>query len=478
MDRYLAKLYSRINYERQVRVGPRHFKLNNIRELLRRIDAPHLKYPVIHVAGTKGKGSVATMVAEILAASGRKTGLFTSPHLLRINERIVVGGKSISDQDFEAVLTSLEPFIQTMDKISEEIRHAPPTPDNEVCPVARKLAPITAKPLTFFEIITAAAMLHFANQNCDAVVLEVGLGGRLDSTNVCEPAATVITNISLDHTRQLGTTIDKIAFEKAGIIKPDVPVVSGALNPEADAVIQSVAKERNSPVFRLGQDFSITDQAARRFSFQGNFAASEKITIDDLRLTMLGQHQRTNAALAIATAETLNLNDWKISADSIRSGLLNANLQGRAQIVGDSPTVIMDVAHNVASITALTRTISNELPAWQTAPTKRLVFAVSKEKDNAGMLEILLREFDQIILTKYQDNPRGVAAESLLDLSEQIVSDKQLTDKEIILAENPTAAWRQVREAATEDDIICITGSVFLVAELLETVRRDAAGRS
>jgi len=237
MDQYLAKLYSRINYERQVRVEPQHFKLNNIRELLRRIDAPHLEYPVVHVAGTKGKGSVATMIAEILTASGRKTGLFTSPHLLRINERIIVGGQSISDLDFEAVLESLAPIIKTMDQISEEIRSAATSSENKTCPVAKQHAPITAKPLTFFEIITAAAMLHFANQNCDAVVLEVGLGGRLDSTNVCEPAATVITNISVDHTRQLGKTIDKIAFEKAGIIKPNVPVISGATAPEAAKVI-------------------------------------------------------------------------------------------------------------------------------------------------------------------------------------------------------------------------------------------------
>ena len=235
MDHFLSKLYSRINYELKIRVEPRDFKLYNIRALLARVGDPHLDYPVIHIAGTKGKGSVATMTANILTASGRKTGLFTSPHLQRINQRIVVDGGPISDEDFEAVLEQLDPQIAAMDELCAEIRKSRPNknpdkknnPDDWLSPDPETGLPLTGKPLTFFEIMTAAAMLHFANNNCDGVVLEVGLGGRLDSTNVCEPAISVITNISLDHTRQLGSTVDKIAFEKAGIIKPGVPVVCG-----------------------------------------------------------------------------------------------------------------------------------------------------------------------------------------------------------------------------------------------------------
>ena len=197
---------------------------NNIRALLARVGDPHLRYPVIHVAGTKGKGSVATMSANIVSASGRKTGLFTSPHLQRIHQRIVIDGVPISDQDFEAVLARLGPQIDAMDGLCATIRKARPTekrgqqvnPDDWLAPDPVTGLPLSGKPLTFFEIMTAAAMLHFANRQCDAVVLEVGLGGRLDSTNVCQPAVCVITNISLDHTRQLGSTIDKIAFEKRG----------------------------------------------------------------------------------------------------------------------------------------------------------------------------------------------------------------------------------------------------------------------
>jgi len=268
MDHFLAKLYSRINYELKIRVEPKDFSLNNIRALLARIGDPHLNCPVIHVAGTKGKGSVATMSANIVTASGRKTGLFTSPHLQRIHQRIVIDGIPISDQDFEAVLAQLDPQIAAMDTLCATIRESRPTekperpvnPDEWLAPDPVSGLPLSGKPLTFFEIMTAAAMLHFANCQCDAVVLEVGLGGRLDSTNVCQPVVSVITNISLDHTRQLGSTIDKIAFEKAGIVKPGVPVVCGSNDPLAIETIESIATQRGTDMFLLGRDFSMEEK--------------------------------------------------------------------------------------------------------------------------------------------------------------------------------------------------------------------------
>ena len=501
MDHFLSKLYSRINYELKIRVQPQDFKLYNIRALLARVGDPHLACPVIHVAGTKGKGSVATMSANILTASGRKTGLFTSPHLQRINQRIVVDGLPISDDDFEAVLAELDPQIVVMDELCAKIRESEPSkrssekssPDDWLSPDPETGLPLTGKPLTFFEIMTAAAMLHFANSQCDAVVLEVGLGGRLDSTNVCEPAISVITNISLDHTRQLGSTVEKIAFEKAGIIKPGVPVVCGSRDPVVVKVIQRIADDRKADMFLLDRDFTVVE---RRLDQSGSDLAKQQIAIGSsqfefdcrgklcftdraasefdwqgLRLAMLGQHQRTNAALAIATMETLDAGgDWGIDADAISQGLLNTHLDGRTQVVGESPTVVLDVAHNVVSVSVLLQTLHAELAIWSTANKKVLILAISADKDCEGMLRILLPAFDQVFITTYQDNPRGVTADELFMLAKDVARKESLSGK-IDVASTPELAWEAATDSLQPNDVLCCTGSVFLIAELIDLAK-------
>ena len=500
MDHFLSKLYSRINYELKVRVQPRDFKLYNIRALLARVGDPHLNYPVIHVAGTKGKGSVATMAANILTASGHKTGLFTSPHLQRINQRIVVDGKPISDEDFEAVLAQLDPQIAAMDELCAKIRDSEPSkkpdqknkPDDWLSPDPETGLPLTGKPLTFFEIMTAAAMLHFANSKCDFVALEVGLGGRLDSTNVCEPAVCVITNISLDHTRQLGSTVDKIAFEKAGIIKSGVPVVCGSRDPAVIEVIQSIADERNADMFLLDRDFSFAEkrvlgESSKQFAEQTSIASSQfeftcrgKLCFGDqavdfaqrdLRLSMLGQHQRTNALLAVAAVETLNASgNWSIDGEAISQGLLNTQLDGRTQVFSESPTIVLDVAHNVASANVLLETLQTELAGWENARKKALILAISKDKDCAGILQILLPAFDRVWITTYQDNPRGVAADELFKIAEDVAQQKSLSTK-IETALTPDLAWQAATESLQPADVLCCTGSVFLIAELIDLAK-------
>ena len=496
MDHFLSKLYSRINYELKIRVQPRDFKLYNIRALLARVGDPHLDYPVIHVAGTKGKGSVATMAANILTASGRQTGLFTSPHLQHINQRIVVDGLPISDESFEAVLAQLDPQIAAMDDLCAKIRESEPSkkpdeknnPDDWLSPDPETGLSLTGKPLTFFEIMTAAAMLHFANSKCDAVVLEVGLGGRLDSTNVCEPAVSVITNISLDHTRQLGSTIDKIAVEKAGIIKPGVPVVCGSRDPIAVETIQNIADDRQADMFLLDRDFSVverrlseTDQEsaiAKQFEFDchGKLSISGKAPAEfkwhGLQLAMLGQHQRTNAGLAVATIAVLNANsDWGIDANAISQGLLNTQLDGRTQVFGDSPTVVLDVAHNVASTSVLLQTLQTELASWTRADKKALILAISTDKDCEGILQILLPAFDRVWITTYQDNPRGVAAAELFKLAESVAQQESLST-EIEIAATPDLAWQAATDSLQPTDVLCCTGSVFLIAELIDLAKR------
>ena len=501
MDHFLSKLYSRINYELKIRIEPRDFKLYNIRALLGRVGDPHVDYPVVHVAGTKGKGSVATTTANILTASGRRTGLFTSPHLQRINQRIVVDGVPISDEDLEAVLERLDPQIEAMDALCAKIRKSRPVrkpdqesdPDDWLSPDPETGLPITGKPLTFFEIMTAAAMLYFANSECDAVALEVGLGGRLDSTNVCTPAICVITNISLDHTRQLGSTVDKIAFEKAGIIKPGVPVICGSRDPVAVEVIRNIADKQNSDMFLFGRDFSITEKrldgegsikiagqaplGSSHFEFDchGKLGFADRAAVEfahkSLRLTMLGQHQRINAALAVATIEALNaIRDWNIDANAISQGLLSTQLEGRTQVFRESPTVVLDVAHNVASASVLFKTLRTELLSWGTADKKALILAISVDKDCAGILQILLPAFDRVWITTYQDNPRGVAADELLKLAQKVVQQKSLSI-ELDVASTPELAWQAATKSLKPNDVLCCTGSVFLVAELIDLAK-------
>ena len=501
MDHFLFKLYSRINYELKIRVEPRDFKLYNIQALLARVSDPHLDYPVVHVAGTKGKGSVATMAANILTASGRKTGLFTSPHLQRINQRIVVDGLSITDEGFEAVLGELDPQVNAMDELCADIRKSHSNkksdqnsnPDDWLVPDPETGLPLTSKPLTFFEIMTAAAMLHFANSNCDAVVLEVGLGGRLDSTNVCEPAVSVITNISLDHTRQLGSTIDKIAFEKAGIIKPGVPVVCGSRDPTAVKVIQDIADERKADMSLLDRDFSITEKRSAvemsdklmgqaliansriEFDCHGKLNSTGKASVDfahqDLQLSMLGHHQRTNAALAVAAIETLNAKgDWNVDAEAISKGLLNTQLDGRTQVFGQSPTIVLDVAHNVASAGVLLETMQIEMAGWTSANKRALILAISIDKDCEGIMQILLPAFDRVWVTTYQDNPRGVAADDLHKLANKVAQQESLSI-EIDVAATPDLAWQAATDSLEPTDLLCCTGSVFLIAELIDLAR-------
>ncbi len=466
----LAELYGRINYERQLKVTPGHFKLQNMREILKRLDAPHLKYPVIHVAGTKGKGSTCTMIGQILTASGRKTGVYTSPHLETIHQRMVIDGSLISDAELAETLKTLKPVIEAMDAQAEIKGH---------------------RPLTFFEITTAAALLHFGNQNCDVVVLEVGLGGRLDSTNVCEPATCVITNISIDHTRQLGSTVDKIAFEKAGIIKDSVPVVSGAIVPDAAKVIAEVAAQNNAPLFVLDQDFEISAEENQTFDFSARMPLNQEAVrklessatdensflgemgFAQLKLGLLGHHQRVNAAVSIATIQTLNQRGWQVSEDAIRLGLQRASLCGRTEVVSLSPTIVIDMAHNAASVEALVETLQHDLPKWKSSAKKTLIVALSREKDAEKILDPLVGAFDQIILTKFQDNPRGRDEAELFKIANAIgdkLRSESLPAADLITAPNPHLAWEMASENLRADQSVCVTGSAFLVAELRKVI--------
>ena len=447
----LGKLYGRINYERQAYVAPKSFDLSKMRGLVQRLGSPELKYPVIHVAGTKGKGSVCTMLGSILTTSGFRTGVYTSPHMETIHQRMAVDGKLVTDDQMLAVFERFEPIVAEYDQW---------------------LASQNRRPVTFFEFTTSMAMQFFADQKCDAVVLETGLGGRLDSTNVCQPKLCVVTNISLDHTKQLGTTLEKIASEKAGIIKPNVPVISGVTSEPCQPVIQDVAADRSSPVLQRDRDFSIQRHSdGVHFDFTMK-TGDNVVGIKNLQSGMLGSHQADNAALAVAAAIELRASDWKIDDDAIRTGLLRARLAGRMEQVCSQPNVILDMGHNPASAEALRDYLCDISPDWKPATKRTLIFATTKEKDCGNMLAVLLPIFDEIVFTQYQNNPRAMPTADLMEHAVRLGFEQKVS-----VISQPDAAWTKSFSGATDSDFICIAGSVFLLAELRGSVIADCQRR-
>lgn len=469
LENHLDRLFGRIDFERHNTPRAADFKLTNMLELARRLGNPHLAYPVVHVAGTKGKGSVCTFMGAVLSASGKRTGVYTSPHLETVNQRIAIDGQIIEDGQLLELLNQMQPAIEKMDCRATELG---------------------CEKLTFFEVITAAAMLHFANQKVDVVILEVGMGGRLDSTNICRPDLCIITNISLDHTQQLGDTVDRIAREKAGIIKPGVPVVSGAVHPEVLPVIAETAKRCSAELFVMGQDFhchtatefkSMAEDSERPadYAVANRFHASGSIRnvgyeLKDLEVAVFGNHQQLNASLATAAVQVLAAKGWPLSSQHVRQGLQAAQLDGRTEILTRDPTIVVDLAHNVASATALAETLQWEVADFARASCRRLIFAASREKDVQGMLEPLARIFDQICLTQFTSNPRGMPVQQLAQIAGQVSNP---AETEWLTMPDSGSAWQWCRESMEKEDFSCVTGSVFLVAELRPRILQIANDR-
>lgn len=447
-------LYSRIDYERLANVPYNldAFKLSRMRQLLERVGDPHLGLKAVHIAGTKGKGSTAAMIAAATRAAGYRTALYTSPHLERLEERFVIDGACVSELEFVTLAAELLPVVERMD--------------------AEGLTGGIGGGLTFFEITTALGFLYFARHHVDIAVLEVGLGGRLDSTNVCNPEVSVITSISFDHTKQLGSTLAEIAGEKAGIIKPKIPVISGVTADEPRKVIQSVAAELAAPMLQRGSDFDyenvrrFADDPAERFDYWEASNTSRE-GLEGLGIALLGEHQCANAAVAIAALRQLARQGWSIPEAAIRQGLSSARCSSRIEIFGTKPTVILDVAHNVASIQALVDVLRERFPGKKPA----VIFASSRDKDVAGIMKLLLPACETMILTRYVTNPRAMELAEL----EAIAADAatHLTPPpSIVTAPTPAAAWH--RALGTGSELICITGSFFLAADMAEVLRQQS----
>ena len=450
-DRALAYLFGRINYERAPAgsYGARQFKLERMHDLLAAVGNPHHGMRIVHVAGTKGKGSTSAMIAAALSAAGRGTGLFTSPHLVNLEERIAIDGRACASEDLVRLVSHLRPVVDAMD---DDAAHYP----DECGP-------------TYFELTTVMALLHFAQRKVEAAVLEVGLGGRLDSTNVCTPAISVITSISFDHQRQLGNTLAEIAFEKAGIIKPGVPVVSGVTGDEPRTVIERVCAERGSRLMQLGRDFDYRYYPPHQVD---HYPQSGKIDFEHHRdraqscaalpLGLLGPHQAANAAVALATFAELREAGWPISESAARAGIADARAPARIEVIGRQPTIIIDAAHNVASVEALLSTLDTSF-----APQPRLlIFATTQDKDVRGMMAQLLPRFDVVLLTRYRNNPRGVPTEELAAIA------AELGGSHCRVCDDPATAWDAARQILTPDHLLCVTGSFFTAAEMRQQIER------
>jgi dihydrofolate synthase / folylpolyglutamate synthase len=475
-DAALDWLMGRINYERALVIPyqERQLKLDRMRQLLTRLGQPDGGLKIIHVAGTKGKGSASAMIAAILTAAGYRTGVFSSPHLERIEERFSVDGLPCTSDELVALVDRMRPIVAAMDE--EAARDGDPTGGP-----------------TYFDITTAVALVHFVEQQVDAAVLEVGLGGRLDSTNVCLPAVCVITSISFDHTRQLGNTLAAIAREKAGIIKPGVPVVCGVVEPEPQAVIAAVAREHGCRLIQVGTDFGYQyDPRGNSINFDYAIPSQEH-HITHVPVAMPGAHQAANAAVALATIAELRHQGWCVSNDAMRMGLATARLPGRVEVIGGDPEIVLDTAHNAASARALV----DALGGMSTPSRRTLILSISSDKDVAAIVRELAPYFDRFIVTQYQENPRATPAEKLSRLLvaallknqpfsrdataervELIVSAedsnkceaKNGASPDIAILPTPQQAWRHVIETSIPGERICITGSFFLAAEMRRLV--------
>ena len=414
--------------------APTGYSLEHVEQLLRRIGSPHRGGKTIHIAGTKGKGSIAAMIARVLMVSGYKTGLYTSPHLHVLRERIKVDDRMISLSEFSALVTDLKPYFDAVESSS---------------PCQR---------LSFFEALTVLAFAYFRQREVEFQVLEVGLGGRLDATNVVAPQVCVIAPISMDHMQVLGDSVDKIAYEKAGIIKSGSMVVSSPQVASVASVIREVSRARGARLIQVGRDV-IWHEVNTTLSYQ-SFVVECALGSIPVTIPLLGDFQVENATVAVAALAALSVQGYNISREDIIQGLSCVQWPGRFQILHRHPFLVVDGAHNVESM----RRLVENLKASFCYDHIYLILGVSQDKDIAGIVQELLVLSPRVIVTQ-SHHPRA-ASPSVLSAE----FSHHAIDTRIIPA--VCDALEQVSHEASPEDVICITGSLFVVAEALDHVCR------
>ncbi|MDH4152252.1 MAG: bifunctional folylpolyglutamate synthase/dihydrofolate synthase [Nitrospira sp.] len=402
--------------------------LETMRLLLDRMGNPQASLQVFHVGGTNGKGSTASMAAAVLHCAGRRVGLYTSPHLVDFRERIRVNGQMITEERVEALLAQLRSVL---------------TDD---------LHP------TFFEMTTALAFLHFAQSAVDVAVLEVGLGGRFDATNVIEqPLACAITTIGMDHQEYLGNSEEAIAFEKGGIIKPCVPVVIGRMGIDAEQVLSKLAKDRSAPFWRLGREFSVEEDRAGRLLYRGQTRVIEGVTCG-----LVGRHQWDNAACALALLEAADQRGITVDEGAVLEGLRTVSWEGRLETIDEEPHVVLDGAHNPAAAEVLAQYLTDYAIQH---PVSRiiLVWGMMRDKDHRGFITPLLPVVSEIVVTQ--------AALTRSATVHELRAALQEWSGPVLEAILPTDALTLARSRAMSQDLICIAGSLMLLGDIKAAMR-------
>ena len=429
-NRALRYLGSLSDYERLriVRYTSQNFDLERMRTLLKKLGNPQEQFKSVHVAGTKGKGSTCAMVAAMLQASGYKVGLYTSPHLVDIRERIQINGVIIPTADFARLVRMVEPIVARVK----------PTP-------------------TYFDVLTAIAFKYFAEQGVQIAVIETGLGGRLDSTNVIKPEVTAITSISKDHMAQLGNTLGKIATEKGGIFKHNIPALSVMQDPEAEASLKQCAEKVGAPLEIVGKqiEFSYRFESSRMLGPHNRVCLTTANTkFEHLAVPLVGEHQAINCGLALSIIDKLKGRGFVINDMKAMEGLNKLQMPGRMEQIATNPRVIVDGAHNAASIDAFMRAIGQHVPY----DSMVLIFGCCADKDVTGMLEKITGGADKVIFTAVDNirtsNPHELAAQYT-----------ELYGKMAQVAGSLDEALAIANRAVSKEDLICITGSFYLVGE-------------
>ncbi|MBN2028416.1 MAG: bifunctional folylpolyglutamate synthase/dihydrofolate synthase [Actinobacteria bacterium] len=406
--------------------------LDRIRVLCSKLGEPQLKFPSIHITGTNGKTSVARMISSILEVGGRKVARYTSPHMQSITERTCINGRPISQREFAALLQKIVPQVEETDRE-------------------------TGDPLSYFEITTAMAFVHFAARKVDIAVVEVGLGGRWDATTLVDSHLQVITSVGMDHIAELGDTIEKIAWEKAGIIKEDSYVISAVADPGALEVIGDACDEKKSNLKLFGRDYQLlynltygieTGRVGQAVGIQGLLREYPEIFVP-----LLGEHQAINAACAVAACEAYAGSLSALSSTEVEMGMRRVTSPGRLEVVSLNPLVLLDGAHNPDGASRLAHVIRNDLDYDKCV----LVVGILEDKDVGQMLDLLLPIASTVIVTQSRDE-RAMPARRMAAMAEERGYD-------CLVMESISEAVKFARTLATVTDMVCVTGSLYTVGE-------------
>lgn len=446
-------LYSFIDYslKRNFRNAAEKFNLDRMRTFMHHLGDPQKDFGIIHVAGTKGKGSVSAICASVLSSQGYKTGLYTSPHMVDFTERIRINGQQIPKKELVELVDVLKPVTGIVPEI------------------------------TTFELTTALAFLYFSRQNVDYAVIEVGLGGRLDATNIVDPIVAVVTSISYDHVQILGNTLSEIAGEKGGIIKPGIPVVVSPQKEEARLKLVQIAEERNAPLIQVGRDYLY---AAEAHNLNGQtflvWTPDEQPLVDEFiesggrdiwsplrfHIPLLGFHQVENAATAFAALKTAEKYGLTLSQEAYTNGFAKVEWPGRMELLRRYPAVVIDSAHNRYSALRLRQAMDDYFPGLPIV----MVFGASEDKDIEGMFQELLPRVRRVITTQ-SIHPRAIEAEKLVEMAHRSGRSAEA------ITPIPDALSMALEEAGHEA-VVLITGSIFVAAAAREILADLENGES